>query len=118
VLAIPYEWCVRAAADPKLLWAVVDLLSRRLRMIDSALADAVFLDVTRAHGEAPPRARRRSGRVPAPPYTQEELAGTGRRITENGLNKALASFIRLGWISQEGRRYRITNRASSPSAAR
>ncbi len=26
------------------------------------------------------------------------------------VNKAIASFIRLGWIEQSDRRYRITNR--------
>jgi CRP/FNR family cyclic AMP-dependent transcriptional regulator len=116
-LAIPYR-VVRAEldADPKLLWAVVDLLSRRLRMIDSALADAVFLDVT---GRTAKRLLELAGDQDEfqLPITQEELAGLAGASRER-VNKALASFIRLGWISQEGRRYRITNRAELTQRAR
>ena len=47
VVEIPYA-PVRAAFEerPELLWGVVALLSRRLRNMDAALADSVFLDVT------------------------------------------------------------------------
>ena len=39
---------MRAAFEerPELLWGVVELLSLRLRNMDAALADSVFLDVT------------------------------------------------------------------------
>ena len=43
------------------------------------------------------------------PITQEELAGMVGASRER-VNKAIASFIRLGWIEQIDRRYRITNR--------
>ena len=34
------------------------------------------------------------------------------------VNKAIASFIRLGWIDQVDRRYRITNREQLERRAR
>ena len=34
------------------------------------------------------------------------------------VNKAIASFIRLGWIEQSDRRYRITNREQLERRAR
>jgi CRP-like cAMP-binding protein len=117
LLAIPYD-DVRSEldADPALLWAVVDLLSRRLRLIDAALADAVFLDVT---GRTAKRLLELAGDQDEfqLPITQEELAGLAGASRER-VNKALASFIRLGWISQEGRRYRITNREELAQRAR
>jgi CRP/FNR family transcriptional regulator, cyclic AMP receptor protein len=47
LLAIPFP-LVKECLDsrPELLWNVVGLLANRLRSTDSALADAVFLDVT------------------------------------------------------------------------
>jgi CRP-like cAMP-binding protein len=41
--------------------------------------------------------------------TQEELAGMVGASRER-VNKAIASFIRLGWIEQHDRRYRIVQR--------
>jgi CRP-like cAMP-binding protein len=43
------------------------------------------------------------------PITQEELAGMVGASRER-VNKAIASFIRLGWIEQHDRRYRILMR--------
>jgi hypothetical protein len=34
------------------------------------------------------------------------------------VNKAIASFIRLGWLEQHDRRYRITNREQLTRRAR
>jgi len=117
ILVIPYS-VVRSEieADPNLLWAVVDLLSRRIRLIDAALADAVFLDVT---GRTAKRLLELAGEQDEfqLPITQEELAGLAGASRER-VNKALASFIRLGWIAQDGRRYRITNRAELTQRAR
>ena len=109
VLAIPY-YPVRAMfeSDPRLLWGVVRMLAGRLRAMDEALADSVFLDVTGrtakrllelADGEDEFRM----------PLTQEELAGMVGASRER-VNKAIASFIRLGWIEQHERRYRIVQR--------
>jgi len=94
-------------ADPKLLWSVVELLVQRLRSMDNALADAVFLDVT---GRTAKRLLELAGDADEfqLPVTQEELAGLVGASRER-VNKALASFIRLGWVSQQDRRYRITD---------
>jgi CRP-like cAMP-binding protein len=94
---------------PELLWRVVAILSARLRATDEALADAVFLDVTGrtakrllelADGEDEFRM----------PLTQEELAGMVGASRER-VNKAIATFVRLGWLQVSGRgQYRILDR--------
>jgi len=97
------------AHRPEVLWAVVRILARRLRATDEALADAMFLDVTGrtakrllelADGEDEFRM----------PLTQEELAGMVGASRER-VNKAIAMFIKLGWLEVSGRsRYRILDR--------
>ncbi|CAN5563734.1 cAMP-activated global transcriptional regulator CRP [soil metagenome] len=101
---------------PSLLWGVVRLLAGRLRSADLALADSVFLDVT---GRTAKRLLELGGDddVFALPITQEELAGMVGASRER-VNKAIASFIRLGWIEQHERRYRITNRVELTKRAR
>jgi CRP-like cAMP-binding protein len=109
VLAIAYE-PVKAMFDqrPELLWGVVRMLSRRIRSMDEALADSVFLDVTG-------RTAKRILELAAGndefllPVTQEELAGMVGASRER-VNKAIASFIRLGWLAQQDRRYKILQR--------
>ena len=44
-----------------------------------------------------------------PPITQEELAGLVGASRER-VNKAISAFIRLGWIDQADRHYRILKR--------
>ncbi|GAC1600820.1 MAG: Crp/Fnr family transcriptional regulator [Acidimicrobiales bacterium] len=94
--------------DPALLWTVVAFLSRRLRTTDSALADAVFLDVT---GRTAKRLLEIAGTNDEfmMPLTQEELAAMVGASRER-VNKAIAAFVRLGWIRQSDRRYKITDR--------
>ena len=94
--------------QPALLWHVVQLLARRLRVTDAALADTVFLDVT---GRTAKRLLEIAGDDDEflLPVTQEELAGMVGASRER-VNKAIAAFIRLGWITQSDRRYRITDR--------
>ena len=93
---------------PELLWGVVGLLARRLRSTDATLADAVFLDVT---GRTAKRLLEMAGDADefVLPITQEELAGMVGASRER-VNKAISSFIRLGWIDQRERRYRILRR--------
>jgi CRP-like cAMP-binding protein len=93
---------------PSLLWSVVALLSQRLRATDSALADSVFLDVT---GRTAKRLLELAGDRDefSLPVTQEELAGMVGASRER-VNKAIASFLRLGWLDQRDRRYRIVDR--------
>ncbi len=109
VLAIPYE-PVRELlqTNPDLLWGVTKMIAMRLRNMDEALADSVFLDVT---GRTAKRLLELADGAEEfiLPVTQEELAGMVGASRER-VNKAIASFIRLGWIEQHDRRYRILQR--------
>ena len=117
VISVPYA-PVRAAFEsrPELLWGVVALLAGRLRSMDTALADSMFLDVTG-------RTAKRLLELAAGeddfvlPITQEELAGMVGASRER-VNKAISSFVRLGWIEQSDRRYRILDREQLTRRAR
>lgn len=109
VVAVPYEtlsglWNGR----PELLWRVIALLTQRLRNMDSALADAFFLDVT---GRTAKHLLELAGDEDhfEIPVTQEELAGLVGASRER-VNKALASFVKLKWITHDEGSYRILNR--------
>lgn len=108
-IRIPYD-VLRAVWDdrPDLLWSVVRLLSQRIRSTDEALADAFFLDVT---GRTAKHLLDLAGDRDEfeIPITQEELAGLVGASRER-VNKAIASFLKLGWIEQQDRQYRILNR--------
>jgi CRP-like cAMP-binding protein len=110
IMAIEFDHVREVLAHrPEVLWAVVRIIARRLRATDEALADAMFLDVTGrtakrllelADGEDDFRM----------PLTQEELAGMVGASRER-VNKAIALFVKLGWLEISGRsRYRIVNR--------
>jgi CRP-like cAMP-binding protein len=117
VLEVHYEVVRREiTADPALLWGIVAMLAERLRSVNAALADAVFLDVT---GRTAKRLLEVAGDEDEfqLPITQETLAGLAGASRER-VNKAIASFIRLGWISQRGRRYTITDREQLTRRAR
>jgi CRP/FNR family cyclic AMP-dependent transcriptional regulator len=109
VFAVPYS-PVKVAFEhrPELLWGVVQLLAGRLRTTDEALADSVFLDVT---GRTAKRLLEIAGEDDDfdLPVTQEELAGMVGASRER-VNKAIASFIKLGWMIQNDDGYRITDR--------
>jgi CRP-like cAMP-binding protein len=109
VAKVPYD-VVRKELEgrPDLLWDVVAMLATRLRAADDALADAMLLDVT---GRTAKRLLELSGATNdfVLPITQEELAGLVGASRER-VNKAISAFIRLGWIDQTDRRYRILNR--------
>ena len=109
VFDLPYEplralWKER----PDLLWKVISLLTRRLRAMDEALADSFFLDVT---GRTAKHLLELAGDADEfeIPITQEELAGLVGASRER-VNKAISSFLRLGWIEQNDRSYRILKR--------
>ena len=117
VIAVPYAPLQALYNEqPKLLWEVVAMLSRRLRVTDEALADSVFLDVT---GRTAKRLLEMAGDADefVLPVTQEELAGMVGASRER-VNKAIASFIRLGWIEQGDRKYIITDREQLSRRAR
>jgi CRP-like cAMP-binding protein len=101
---------------PELLWVIVRLLVQRLRATDEALADAVFLDV-------PARTAKRLLEMAGTddrftlPVTQEELASMVGASRER-VNKAIALFVRLGWLEVQGRnRYRLLDRDSMEARA-
>ncbi len=104
------------ASEPELLWGVVEMLARRLRSNNAALADSVFLDVT---GRTAKRLLEMSAGADefALSITQEELAGLVGASRER-VNKAISSFIRLGWLEQRDRRYAITDRDQLTRRAR
>ncbi|HEY8525936.1 MAG TPA: Crp/Fnr family transcriptional regulator [Acidimicrobiales bacterium] len=117
VVVIAYEPIRRIYEQrPELLWGVVELLAGRLRNMDLALADSVFLDVT---GRTAKRLLEMAGGQEefTLPVTQEELAAMVGASRER-VNKAIASFVRLGWIAQADRRYRITDREQLERRAR
>jgi CRP-like cAMP-binding protein len=109
VARVPFE-AVRdeLEARPGLLWEVAALFATRLRAADDALADAMLLDVT---GRTAKRLLAMAGDADefALPVTQEELAGLVGASRER-VNKAIAAFVRLGWLDQAERRYRVVNR--------
>lgn len=117
LVRLPYD-AVRAEleAQPGALWGVVALFARRLRTADDAIADAMLLDVT---GRTAKRLLELAGDADefALPITQEELAGLVGASRER-VNKALAAFVRLGWLEQSERRYRILNRERLAQRAR
>ena len=110
VLEIPYSAVIEQLnKSSDLLWNVIRMLSRRLRAMDQALADSVFLDVT---GRTAKRLLELSGGKDefTLPVTQEELAGMVGASRER-VNKAIASFIKLHWLEQSERTYHIIDRA-------
>jgi CRP-like cAMP-binding protein len=97
------------ARRPEVMWTVLRILARRLRATDEALHDAMFLDVT---GRTAKRLLELAGEEDdfRMPLTQEELAGMVGASRER-VNKAIALFVKLGWLEISGRsRYRIVNR--------
>ena len=109
LVAVPYAPLTSLLErSPTLLWPMVTLLCRRLRSTDAALADSLFLDVS---GRTAKRLLELAGGHDefALPVTQEELAGMVGASRER-VNKALAQFIRLGWLAVSDRRYRILKR--------
>jgi CRP-like cAMP-binding protein len=109
VLEIPYGSVLEELrANNDLMWNVIQLLSKRLRAMDKAIADSVFLDVT---GRTAKRLLALSeGKDQfSLPVTQEELAGMVGASRER-VNKAIASFIKLGWLEQHDRTYHIIDR--------
>ncbi len=111
VLEIPYAAVLsQLETHPDLMWNVVKMLVTRLRAMDAALADSVFLDVT---GRTAKRLLELSNGADnfTLPVTQEELAGMVGASRER-VNKAIAAFIKLGWLEQQDRQYVIKKRDS------
>ncbi|MGQ0521672.1 MAG: Crp/Fnr family transcriptional regulator [Actinomycetota bacterium] len=108
LVAVSYDSARRALeGDAPALWSVLTLLVSRLRATDDSLADSVFLDV-------PGRTAKRllelapSSDGFGPAVTQEELAAMVGASRER-VNKAITAFVRLGWLEQSDRRYRVVD---------
>lgn len=108
LVAVSYDSARRALeGDAPALWSVLTLLVSRLRATDDSLADSVFLDV-------PGRTAKRllelapSNDGFGPAVTQEELAAMVGASRER-VNKAITAFVRLGWLEQSDRRYRVVD---------
>ena len=117
VLMVPYAELRRLYENnPSALWSAVQLLARRLRAMDRALSDTVFLDVM---GRTAKRLLEMAGDEDEfeMPLTQEELASMVGASRER-VNKAIHAFVRLGWITHDQRHYRITNRKNLTLRAR
>ena len=109
VVSVPYDAVRRVLEQrPSLLWGLMRIMAGRLRVADQALADSVFLDVT---GRTAKRLLELSGDADEfqLPLTQEELASLVGASRER-VNKSIATFVRLGWMEQRDRRYRIVDR--------
>jgi len=109
VLEVPFQPVRELFIEhPQLLWNVARLLAGRLRVMDSVLSDSVFLDVT---GRTAKRLLEMAGDADEfqLPVTQEELAGMVGASRER-VNKSIANFIKLGWLEQHDRNYRIVQR--------
>ena len=109
VVVIPYVPVKSLYQEhPEMLWKIVDMLAERLKVMDVALADSMFLDVT---GRTAKRLLELAGADEEfeLPVTQEELAGMIGASRER-VNKSLASFIKLGWLAQKGEKYVILDR--------
>jgi CRP-like cAMP-binding protein len=109
VFIIPFP-LMRAALQhrPQAMWAMVELIAKRLRSADETLANAMFLDVT---GRTARRLLEFSrGRHHFYlPLTQEELAGLVGASRER-VNKALSSLIKEGVLSVEGHTYTVIDK--------
>ena len=117
VLMVPYaELRLLYESNPSALWSAVMLLARRLRAMDQALSDTVFLDVM---GRTAKRLLEMAGDEDEfeMPLTQEELASMVGASRER-VNKAIHAFVRLGWITHDQRHYKITNRKNLTLRAR
>ena len=117
VLMVPYtELRLLYENNPAALWSAVQLLARRLRTMDRALSDTVFLDVM---GRTAKRLLGMAGDRDEfeMPLTQEELASMVGASRER-VNKAIHAFVRLGWITHNHRNYKITNRRNLEIRAR
>ena len=109
VVVIPYEPVKTLYVEhPEMLWKVVDMLANRLKIMDTALADSMFLDVT---GRTAKRLLELASEYDEfeIPITQEELAGMVGASRER-VNKSISSFIKLGWLAQKGNKYVIIDR--------
>ncbi len=117
VLVLPYTTLSALYENnPTALWGAVKLLADRLRTMGGIFADGAFLDVT---GRTAKRLLEMAGEDDEfdLAVTQEELAAIVGASRER-VNKAIHTFVRLGWITQDQRHYKIINRKNLTIRAR
>lgn len=93
---------------PALLWSMGQHLTRRLNEARGMSADRVFLDLAARTAKSILDLAGDADEFDLP-VTQEELAAVVGASRER-VNKAIASFVRLGWLEQKGRHYTVLDR--------
>ena len=85
-----------------------EAIEEQAAWMDEVLADSVFLDVTGRTAKRILDLSHDSDEFDLP-LTQEQLAGLVGASRER-VNKAIATFVKLGWLEQNERSYRILRR--------
>ena len=102
----------RVEQSPQVAWALLLELSRRLRRADEKIGSLVLLDVpgriARVILDAADEAGKEIIEKPLTHQTIAHVIGASRET----VSRAMREFVESGWISTEGRRIRITDRAA------
>lgn len=102
----------RVEQSPQVAWALLMELSRRLRRADEKIGSLVLLDVPGRIARVILDAADESGKdVIEKPLTHQTIAHVIGASRET-VSRAMREFVESGWISTEGRRIRIKDRAA------
>jgi CRP/FNR family cyclic AMP-dependent transcriptional regulator len=102
----------RVEANPSVAWSLLSELSRRLRRADGQIGSLVLLDVPgRIARMLVDTADEGGGPLIEKALTHQTIAHVIGASRET-VSRAMREFQDSGWISTEGRRIRITNRAA------
>ena len=94
--------------DTTLAWEICNHLAADLQEAKQRISDSTFLDVTGRTAKQILVLSDGNNEFSLP-ITQEELAGFVGASRER-VNKALATFVKLGWLEQRDRQYTIVNK--------
>lgn len=102
----------RVEQSPQVAWALLMELSRRLRRADEKIGSLVLLDVPGRIARVILDAADEAGKeVIEKPLTHQTIAHVIGASRET-VSRAMREFVESGWISTEGRRIRIKDRAA------
>lgn len=102
----------RVEQSPQVAWALLMELSRRLRRADEKIGSLVLLDVPGRIARVILDAADEAGKdVIEKPLTHQTIAHVIGASRET-VSRAMREFVESGWISTEGRRIRIQDRAA------
>lgn len=102
----------RVEQSPQVAWALLMELSRRLRRADEKIGSLVLLDVPGRIARVILDAADEVGKdVIEKPLTHQTIAHVIGASRET-VSRAMREFVESGWISTEGRRIRIKDRAA------